>query len=90
MDHDQESIVLMTDEGEELTLYLIEQTRIAGIDYILAADTPEGDGECMILKDTSAPEDMEAILEIVTDDKEIHYLLGIFSELLEDVDIEHF
>lgn len=80
-------IVLTDDEGETLTLYVLEETRISGRDYILAADTFQEDGECFILRDNSSSEDAEALYEIVEDDKELEYLLGIFSELLEDVDI---
>ena len=33
--------------------FLLEQTRLGGIDYILVTDCEEGDGEAMILKDIS-------------------------------------
>ena len=39
-------------EGEEaVEFYVLEQTRIGGIDYILVTDTEEDDGEALILKD---------------------------------------
>ena len=44
-------IVLTSDHGEELVCYVLEETKVAGCDYVLVADTEEGDGECYILKD---------------------------------------
>lgn len=81
-------IVLTDENGESIELYVLEETRISGKDYILAADTPDEDGECYILRDTSDSSDAEALYEIVEDDNELDYLLGIFGELLEDVEID--
>ena len=80
-------IVLTAEDGESLTLYALEETRLSGVDYILAADTEEGDGNCYILKDMSRAEDTEAVYQIVEDDRETEYLLSIFEELLDDVEI---
>ena len=41
-----------------------------------------------ILKDVSDENDEEAIYEMVEDDSELDYIGRIFSELLEDIDIE--
>lgn len=81
-------IVLTDEAGDEIELYVLEETRISGKDYILAADTPDEDGECYILRDNSGSEEAEALYEIVEDENELDYLLGIFSELLEDVEID--
>lgn len=84
----EEQIVLTGDDGEELTLYILEGTRIGGVDYILAADTQTGDGNCYILKDKSDSADETAIYEMVEDENELDYLLSLFAELLDDVDLE--
>ena len=84
---EEEKIVLYGEDGETLTLYALEETRLSGVDYILAADSQEEDGLCYLLKDLSKPEDAEAVYELVEDEREIEYLLGIFEELLEDVEI---
>lgn len=84
-----EKIRMMSDEtGEELELYVLEQTRINGISYILAADSEFGDAECMILRDKAAAENSDSIYEFVEDDTELDAVLQIFEELLEDVNIE--
>ena len=81
-----EKIVLTDESGESITLYAVEETRVAGVNYLLAAEE-EGDGSCYILRDISLPEDADAIYEIVEDEREQQYLARIFEELLEDVDI---
>ena len=41
-------------DGEEAAeFFVLEQTRIAGVDYILVTDSEEEDGEALILKDLS-------------------------------------
>ena len=83
---EEEKIVLKSEDGDTLTLYAVEETRISGVDYVLAADTLKGDGTCYLLKDLSRPEDSEALYQIVEDDREIEYLLSIFKEVLDDVE----
>ena len=76
--------------GEEDTaeFYVLEQTRIAGISYLLVTETEEDDGEAWILKDLSEDGETEALYEIVEDDEELEAVAGVFSQMLEDVDIE--
>ena len=65
----------------------IRETRLNGIDYILVADSEEEDAQALILKDLSSDGDQEAVYEIVEDERELESVLGIFEQLLEDVDI---
>ncbi|MBQ4563977.1 MAG: DUF1292 domain-containing protein [Lachnospiraceae bacterium] len=83
-----EEIVLTSEDGEEIRFYVIEETRIGGLNYLLVSDSQEDDGDAYILKDTSGSEDSEALYEIVEDDDELEYLSKIFNELLSDVDME--
>lgn len=81
-------ITLLAD-GEEVEFYVLEETRINGMNYLLVTDSEEDeDGECYLLKDTSKDEEEEALYEFVEDDAEIDYLFRIFSELLGDEDVE--
>ena len=83
-----EKITFIQEEtGEKTEFFVLEETRLNGKDYILAADSEEGDGEAFILKDLSADGDREAVYEIVEDDRELESVMGIFEQLLEDVDI---
>ena len=74
-----------TDETSEF--FVLEQTRIGGVDYILVTDSEEDDAEALILKDLSKDGESEALYEIVDDDDELEVVSNIFSEMLEDVDI---
>ena len=78
--------ILFTPEGEEpVRFYVLEQTRLSGIDYILVTDSEEDDGEALILKDTSTLEETEAVYEIVTDDEELNAVAVVFENMLDDV-----
>ncbi len=78
--------IIFRPEGEEaVEFYVLEQTRLGGIDYILVTDSEEGDGEALILRDTSAPEEEEALYEVVTDDEELNAVAAVFENMLEDI-----
>ena len=75
-------------EEKEVEFYVLEETRIGGVDYILVTDSEEGDAECLILKDLSAAEDADAVYAIVEDENELDSVFGVFEQMLDDVDIE--
>jgi hypothetical protein len=50
-------------------------------------DSREGDGEALILRDTSAPEAAEAAYEIVTEDEELNAVAAVFENMLEDIEL---
>lgn len=85
-----EVITFVDGEGHEVDFYVIEETRINGKDYILVADTLDEDkeAEAMILVDTSGKDSEEAVYEIVDDEEELSALSKIFSELMDDTNIE--
>ena len=73
---------------EEAEFFVLEQTKVNGVSYILVTDSEEDDAECLILKDTSEEDGSDSIYEIVEDDVEIGAVSKVFEELLEDVVIE--
>ena len=84
-----EKITFTSEEMQEKEeFYVLEQTRINGVSYILVTDSKEDDAECLILKDTSEERDIDSIYEIVEDEDEITEIAKVFQELLEDVEIE--
>jgi len=83
-----EKITMTGDAGDTIELYVLESTKLGGKDYILATDAEDGDGECYIFEDKSAETDAESCYELVTDDAQLDYLLGVFAELIEDTDFE--
>lgn len=85
-DKKPEKIVFETDDGPS-EWYVIDETRINGCNYILVADAPEGDAECLILKDTAPAESKESVYEEVEDDDELDIVAGMFEEALGDTEI---
>ena len=84
-----EKIRFTSDElQEETEFFVLEQTKLNGVSYILVTDSEEDDAECLILKDTSAEEEKVSIYEIVEDEKELSAILKVCEELLEDIEIE--
>ena len=84
-----EKITFMSDnKQEQAEFFVLEQTKLNGVSYILVTDSEEDDAECLILKDISTEEASESIYEIVEDDRELNVISGVFEELLEDVEIE--
>ena len=90
MSNEEKKITLVTDDGGAVDFYVLEETRINGMSYLLVTDAADDDeeGECYILKDLSESDDADALYEFVGDDNEIDYLFKIFSELLEDADVD--
>ncbi|MCI9050560.1 MAG: DUF1292 domain-containing protein [Lachnospiraceae bacterium] len=84
-----EKLIFITpDTQEEVQFYIIEQTRINGMNYLLVTESDEEETEAYILKDTSKTEESDSIYEMVEDDEELEAISKVFSELLEDIDLE--
>lgn len=76
------------DSDEEAEFFVLEQTRINGVNYILVTIEEEGDGDAFILKDLSDDTDAESLYEIVSDDTELNVVSEVFAEMLEDIEFE--
>lgn len=73
-------------EGEDpVDFFVLEQTRIGGINYILVTDFEEGDGEALIMKDISKDGEEESVFAIVSDEEELSAVAGVFENMLDDV-----
>ena len=85
-----EKLTFVTDDNENVELYIIEETRANGVNYLLVTDSSDEedtDAECYILKDTSSEADADAVYEFVEADTEFDAISRIFAELMDD-DIE--
>ena len=72
----EEKIVFIDEDGNEVEMYVVEETRINNVNYLLVTED-EGDeeeAEAYILKDISKEEDEEAVYEMVVEDSEIDYI----------------
>ena len=84
-----QSINFITDEGEEIPFYIIEQTTLAGKDFLLVtdSDTQEDEAQVYIMQEIS-DQDALTIYEFVEDEAQLEALSKVFEELLDDVDIQ--
>lgn len=73
---------------EDVDFFVLEQTKVNGVSYILVTDSEEDDAECLILKDRSEEGSSDGVYEIVEDDVELTAISKVFEELLEDIEIE--
>ena len=86
-----EKLTFVTEDQESVDFYIIEETRVNGINYLLVTeseDEEDEEAEAYILKDTSKAEDTEAVYEFVESEEEQDAVSRIFAELLEDMDLE--
>lgn len=83
-----EKVEFTLDTGETVSFYVLEQTMLGGIQYILVTDVEEGDGEALILKELpSEGVQEESTFEVVEDDEELSAVAAVFENLLEDVEL---
>lgn len=82
-----EKVTFTLHEGGTVDFYVLEQTMIGGMNYLLVTDSEEDDGEALILCDVSAPEEPEAVYEIVEDDEKLNAVASVFENMMDDVDI---
>ena len=84
----QEKIVFTTQDNEQVEFYVLEQTMINGVNYILVADSVEDEeANALILKE-SANEADDIVYDVVEDDNELQAISKVFIEMLDDTDIE--
>ncbi len=80
-------INLTDEDGNNLELFVIEQTRINGTDYLLVTDQDDENAEMevFIVKDLSSEKEEDAVYEFVEDDLEFDSVSKIFQELVDDL-----
>ncbi|MBR5474978.1 MAG: DUF1292 domain-containing protein [Lachnospiraceae bacterium] len=78
--------VVEDENGNEVTLYMIDTTKINGVEYVLATDTQDDGGCGFIFKMTPVEGTDDVMLDNVSDD-EYDYISKIFAETA-DVDFE--
>ena len=60
-----------------IDFYVLEQTRISNVDYLLVTVDETGDTDALILKDISQSQDADALYEIVEEEAVIEFSDGI-------------
>ena len=83
-----EKITFVPDGGEAVDFYVLEQTTIGGVNYILVTEAEEDEeGEAYILKDMSDSDAEERVYSMVEDDTEFDAVSAVFENILEDIDL---
>ena len=83
-----EKITFVPDGEEAAEFYVLEQTTITGVNYILVTDAEEDeDGEAYILKDISDSDAEERVYVMVEDDNEFDAVSAVFENMLDDIDL---
>lgn len=67
-----------------IDFYVLEQTRISNVDYLLVTVDETEDTDALILKDISQSQDADALYEIVEEEAELNAVAKVFSELIGD------
>ena len=82
------TVSFLSEDGENIKLSVLEETKINGISYILVTDSFEGeDGECYIMKDISNGDSEDANYIFVEDENELDVVFEIFEKMMDDIDI---
>ena len=86
-----EKIAFESEEGEVLSFFVIEETKLNGTRYLMVSEqdpdlSEDVEGDATILKCVDS-DDEEETYEFVEDDAEWDALLSVFQELLIDTDI---
>ncbi len=76
------------DIDECVEFYVVEQTTIRNINYLMVTVDEEGDSDAFILKELPGDDDSDTTYQMVDDDKELEAIAKVFAELMEDVDLQ--
>lgn len=84
-----EKLIFETEDGEE-EFFVLEQTQLCGMNYILVTDDMESEeGSFLILKEEKESGDKDIVsYTILEDENELKAVVKVFGELLEDFDLE--
>ena len=83
-----EKIAFTYDADQTAEFYVLDQTRISGVNYLLVADSMEDDAQALILKDTASETATESVYEIVDDDAQLQAVAKVFEESIGDIALQ--
>ncbi len=84
-----DSVTFTQEDGTEIEYYVLAETVVGQVSYLLCSDREEGDAEATVLKAVSGEDgDGMVLYETIEDDEELRKAVEAFSEILDDIDIE--
>ena len=77
-------------EGEDhaVDFFVLEEAMLGGKQYLLVTDSPDGDGEALILRADPGTAGAEITYEIVDEEREQTAVLLLMRDSLEELGIE--
>ncbi len=82
-----EKIIFTDENGIKEELYVEEQVRVNGTDYLLVTDSEEDGANAFIFKDISPETSEEAAYVPLEEGEELTAVLKVFEEMLDDTEI---
>ena len=82
-DNKIKTIKFTDDDNNEVEFEVIEQTTIAGMNYLLVCDGADDESDAFVLKEIKKNDD-DVIYDEVIDDVELQAVAKVFVELLDD------
>lgn len=67
-----------TDNGEEIPFFVVEETKIAGENYLLVTDSEDDEADAYILREVSENTE-ESFYEMLEDDDKIDAISKVFA-----------
>ena len=80
-----DKVTFLGEDGDTVEFFVLDQTRISGVNYLLVSDSMEEEAQALILKDTAPEEAAESVYEIVEDPSEMSVIAGVFEEAIGDI-----
>lgn len=88
-----ESIPFLSEEGETIPFYVLEQTMIGGVRYLLVEEADDEDGTVYIMKeeegkkseDSGSEEQISCVF--VEDEEELDSVMKVFEQLMDETDL---
>lgn len=82
-DNKIKTIKFIDEDNKEVEFEVIEQTTIAGMNYLLVCDGADDESDAFVLKEIKKDDD-DVIYDEVIDDVELQAVAKVFVELLDD------
>lgn len=86
------TVPFTTEDGQVVDMYVLEETTLQGIHYILVTEDIDDESEeafvTIMKEETNDQEDEYAVYDVVENEEELQAVAKVFAELMEDVDFQ--
>ena len=86
------TVPFTTEDGQVVDMYVLEETTLQGIHYILVTEDLDDESEeafvTIMKEETRDQEDEYTVYDVVENEEELQAVAKVFAELMEDVDFQ--